>query len=71
VVQCKAWSGSVGNSAVQEAISARSFYAADFAAVVSDGNFTTSARELAARSHVVLFRADGLKMLDVICRAMA
>lgn len=71
VVQCKAWNGSVGNSAVQEAISARTFYTADFAAVVSDGNFTTSARELAARSHVVLIRADGLKMLDVICRAMA
>ena len=71
VVQCKAWNGAVGNSAVQEAISARSFYAADFAAVVSDGTFTTSARELAARSHVVLVRADGLKMLDVICRTMA
>jgi ankyrin repeat protein len=70
-VQCKAWTGAVGNSAVQEAISARSFYAADFAAVVSDGRFTAAARELAARSQIVLIKADGLKLLDAICSALA
>ncbi|WP_236693631.1 restriction endonuclease [Robbsia andropogonis] len=47
VIQVKHYSGSVGNAAVQEAISAKSFYGCDEAMVVTNSYFTTSALELA------------------------
>ncbi len=53
-VQCKRYSGSVGNDAVQEAHAARTFYGCTDAWVVTTGTFTPSARALAQRTHVVL-----------------
>ncbi|MEN5346575.1 restriction endonuclease [Achromobacter mucicolens] len=47
VIQAKNYSGTVGNAAVQEAISAKSFYGCDEAMVVTNSNFTRSATELA------------------------
>ncbi len=66
-IQCKNYAGSVGNSAVQEAISAKQYYKTDHAVVVSDGKFTTSARELAARTDVVLCKKGGIGNIDIIC----
>lgn len=54
VIQAKNYSGSVGNSAVQEAISAKSFYACDEAMVVTNSYFTKSAIELASAAAVRL-----------------
>lgn len=54
VLQCKLFSKPVGNKAVQEAHAARSHYVADFAAVVSNAGFTSSARQLAATTGVLL-----------------
>ena len=54
VIQAKNYSGSVGNTAVQEAISAKSFYACDEAMVVTNSYFTKSAIELANAASVRL-----------------
>ncbi|VWD36107.1 hypothetical protein BCO18430_06396 [Burkholderia contaminans] len=54
VIQAKNYSGSVGNAAVQEAISAKSFYGCDEAMVVTNSYFTRSALELADATSVRL-----------------
>jgi HJR/Mrr/RecB family endonuclease len=47
VIQAKRYKGSVGNKAVQEAYAARAFYGCDEAWVVTNSQFTPSARVLA------------------------
>ena len=65
VIQAKNYSGSVGNTAVQEATSAKSFYACDEAMVVTNSYFTKSAIELANAASVRLIGRPGLqKYLD-------
>ncbi len=54
VIQCKLYSNSVGNAAVQEIIAGREFIKADFAAVVSNIKYTLPAKQLAASSGVLL-----------------
>ncbi|WP_249193926.1 MULTISPECIES: restriction endonuclease [Burkholderia cepacia complex] len=54
VIQAKNYSGSVGNAAVQEAISAKGFYGCDEAMVVTNSYFTRSALELAEATSVRL-----------------
>ena len=54
-VQCKRYSGSVGNKAVQEAIAGAQYYGADIPIVISTGSYTKSAKELAKVSNVFLF----------------
>ncbi|CAG9242129.1 restriction endonuclease [Paraburkholderia caribensis] len=65
VIQAKNYSGSVGNAAVQEAISAKSFYGCDEAMVVTNSYFTRSAIELASAAAVRLIgRRDLQSYLD-------
>lgn len=54
VIQAKNYSGTVGNSAVQQALAAKSFYNCDEAMVVTNSYFTNSAKELANSSAVRL-----------------
>lgn len=54
VAQCKLYSSPVGNSAVQEVFSAKEFYKADIAVVVTNNNFTKSAKQLAESTGVFL-----------------
>lgn len=54
VIQAKNYSGSVGNAAVQQAISAKAFYGCDEAMVVTNSYYTTSAKELASAAGVWL-----------------
>lgn len=61
VIQAKNYSGSVGNSAVQQAISAKAFYGCDEAMVVTNSYFTKSAKELATTAAVRLIDRDGLQ----------
>jgi HJR/Mrr/RecB family endonuclease len=61
-VQAKSWSGSVGNKAVQEAHSAKSFYDCHAAWVMTPSTFTASARTLAHRLNVLLI--DGSTLND-------
>lgn len=57
VVQCKLYSQPVGNKAVQEVIAAKGFYEAFGAIVVTNNDYTKSARQL-AESHSVILLHD-------------
>lgn len=59
-IQCKNYAGAVGNAAVQEAYAGAQFYGCDEAAVICPGEFTRSARELAASTGVLLW--DGKRL---------
>lgn len=59
-IQCKNYAGAVGNAAVQEAYAGAQFYGCDEAAVICPGEFTRSAKELAASTGVLLW--DGQKL---------
>lgn len=60
VLQCKLYSRPVGNAAVQEIAAGRSHERAQFAAVVSNQEYTTAARELAATNGVELLHPEEL-----------
>ena len=60
VVQCKLYSGSIGNDAVQQVMAAKTFQSAQIAAVVSNQPYTRSAKQLAATSRVYLLHHDEL-----------
>jgi HJR/Mrr/RecB family endonuclease len=65
VVQCKLYSGSVGNAAVQEVIAAREYEYADLAVVVSNAPFTNAARELASAANVRLLHHDEIQTISL------
>lgn len=52
VIQCKLYTGVVGNKSIQEVIAAKVFYHADLAVVVCNSGYTKSAMTLAAASGV-------------------
>ena len=58
--QCKYYSGTVGNKAVQEVYAAKTFYEKDIAVVVTNSYFTSQAQEEAAKNHVKLWDKDKL-----------
>lgn len=60
LLQCKRYSGNVGNKAVQEAIAACHYYLCDAGAVVSNSGYTRSARQLAATASIALLHHDAL-----------
>jgi restriction system protein len=64
IIQCKKYSSPIGNSAVQEAYAGKSFENADFAAVVSNADYTSSARQLAESTRVLLLHHDELEKLE-------
>ncbi len=53
-VQCKRYTGVVGNDAVQQAFAGKSYYSCGAAIVVTTGDFTPSARDLARKLNVQL-----------------
>jgi len=63
-IQCKKYSSSVGNSAVQEVYTGRLHYNADFAVVVSNSGFTKAAQSLALSTGVKLVSVYQLATLD-------
>ena len=60
VLQCKLYGRPVGNRAVQQVAAARAHHRADYAAVVSNADFTRHARELAATNGVHLLHHEEL-----------
>lgn len=54
IIQAKRYAGSVSNSAVQEAVAAKSHYDCSHAVVVSTGEYTRGARDLAKSNNVQL-----------------
>ena len=61
VLQCKLYGRPVGNRAVQQVAAARAHHHADYAAVVSNADFTRHARELAASNQVELLHHEELR----------
>jgi restriction system protein len=64
VIQCKKYRSKVGNKAVQEVYAARHFYSAQLAVVVSNQQYTKSAKALAERKGVLLLHFTDLAKLD-------
>lgn len=60
-IQAKCYSGTVGNSAVQEAVAGKKFYKLDKVIVVTNSFFTSSAIELASANNVILWDRNILK----------
>lgn len=66
-IQCKSYSNTVGNKAVQEACSGRIFYGYDIAVVLTNNYFTPQAIETANKTSVLLWDRDVLN--DMIKKA--
>jgi restriction system protein len=65
ILQCKLYSQPVGNKAVQEVSASLSYYGADYGAVVSNMEYTRSAKELAKSNNILLLNDLNLKYLDI------
>jgi hypothetical protein len=63
-IQCKLYSGNVGNKAVQEVIAARTHFRLDKVCVLTNSNYTKSARELAQSSGVLLLTQHDIPRFD-------
>lgn len=63
-IQCKRYSGSVGNKAVQEAFSGVKHMGLDLAAVLTNAEFTRSAKELATSTGVLLLSPEDIPTLS-------
>jgi restriction system protein len=68
IVQCKLFGKPVGNGAVQEAHAARAHFRATHAAVVTNADFTRSARDLAATTGVALIHHSQLGEIERLLR---
>lgn len=66
VIQCKLYSGTVGNKAVQEAYAAAAFQDAPYAVVVTNSTFTKAAHQLAHKNGVLLMHHSDLPRLELI-----
>ena len=60
-IQAKCYSGTVGNSAIQEAVAGKNYYRLDKAMVITNNLFTDSARQLANANSIVLWDRTILK----------
>lgn len=63
-IQCKRYSGSVGNHAIQEVYSGKDFYDCDYAIVMTNSYFTTAAKETAKKLGVYLWDGRALDKLE-------
>ena len=64
VLQCKLYSGPVGNGAVQEIAAGRAHERADFGAVVTNSRYTAPAEQLAATNSILLLHYRDLLRLE-------
>ena len=69
VLQCKLYHSPVGNKAVQEVTAGRTYYKADYAAVVTNNTYTKSARQLASNCDVLLLHINDLEHIDELIGA--
>lgn len=63
-IQCKDYSAPVGNSAVQQALSAKAYYQADYAVVCAPNGYTKSAKSLGSTAGVLLITPSLLVDLE-------
>ena len=62
-IQCKRYSGSVGNKAVQEVMAGMMHYGLDHAVIISTGKYTKSATDLAETGKVHLLTHNDIPLL--------
>lgn len=60
-IQAKCYSGTVGNSAVQEVVAGKNYYNCDRVMVITNNFFTNAAKELAQKNNVILWDRNTLK----------
>jgi len=60
-IQAKRYSGTVGNSAVQEAVGGKALYKVDKVMVITNNEFTSGAKKLAQANDIVLWDRTILK----------
>ncbi|HEQ1858446.1 TPA: restriction endonuclease [Providencia alcalifaciens] len=65
-IQCKLYSSTVGNKAVQEVVAGMPYWGANVGVVVTNAQYTRSARELAKIHDIYLLHHDELQDLDSI-----
>ncbi|MDN6871851.1 restriction endonuclease [Pseudomonas citronellolis] len=63
-IQCKRYTGAIGNKAVQEVFAGRTHILADHACIIGTGGFTKSAIELANATDVRLMDASDIAYFD-------
>jgi restriction system protein len=66
VLQCKLYTGPVGNKAVQEAAAGKAHERADYGIVVTNNRYTSAAEQLASTNGVLLLHYRDLRTLDAI-----
>lgn len=65
-IQCKRYSGSVGNKAVQEVLAGMTHFRLDRGVVITNAKYTKSAKELAASSNILLLSHFDIPDLEAI-----
>ena len=65
-IQCKLYTGTVGNKAVQEILAGKTHFNLDFAVVITNSAYTKSAKELAKTSNVFLLSVHDIPDLEQI-----
>jgi restriction system protein len=63
-VQCKLYTGSVGNKAVQEVLAGMSFFDLDRGVIISTGKYTKSAHALAEKNNILLLAPEDIPYLS-------
>ena len=69
-VQCKLYSGTVGNKAVQECLAGKGYYGLDHAVVMTNSTYTKSAKELAAKTKILLLGVSDIPRLYEILKGI-
>lgn len=65
-IQCKRYSGSVGNKAVQEAYAGQAYHKTHMAVVITTGRYTASAHDLSRRTGVHLLHVTDIPRMHRI-----
>ena len=68
-IQCKCYSGNVGNSAIQQVNAGKQFYKKDIAVVLTNRDFTQQAKEEAEILGVKLW--DRKKLIELVRRELS
>lgn len=63
-IQCKLYTGSVGNKAVQEVLAGMSFFDLDRGVIISTGKYTKSAVALANKNQILLLTPEDIPYLS-------
>lgn len=66
-IQCKCYSGDIGNKAVQEVFAGKTFYECHVGVVLTNQYFTKSAIELAKKNGIILW--DRKKLMELVEKA--